>query len=80
MNHNANSYSDKCTVTAVASNKTMDAEVMAFHATRNLTVAVNRSIKLLMTWNGRCFEGRAAGMDFESVGPAVIYNARSSRG
>jgi hypothetical protein len=80
MIHNTDSYSDKCTVTAVASNKTMDADVMAFHPERNLTVAVNRSVKLLMTWNGRCFEGRAAGMDFESAGPAVIYNARSSRG
>ncbi len=80
MTYNINSHSDKCTVTAVASNKTMDAEVMAFHSGRNLTVAVNKSIKLLMTWNGRCFEGRAAGMDFESTGPATIYNARSSRG
>jgi len=80
MTYNINSHSDKCTVTAVASNKTMDAEVMAFHSGRNLTVAVNKSIKLLMTWNGRCFEGRAAGMDFESAGPATIYNARSSRG
>ena len=80
MIHNTDSYSDKCTVTAVASNKTMDAEVMAFHAGRNLTVAVSRSVKLLMTWNGRCFEGRAAGMDFEGAGPAAMHNARSSRG
>jgi hypothetical protein len=80
MTYNINLHSDKCSVTAVASNKTMDAEVMAFHSERNLTVAVNKSIKLLMTWNGRCFEGRAAGMDFESAGPVAIRNARSSRG
>ena len=80
MIYNTNSHSDKCTVTAVASNKTLDAEVMAFHAGRNLTVAVNKSIKLLMTWNGPCFEGRAAGMDFESAGPAGIHSARGIRG
>jgi hypothetical protein len=65
-------HSDKCTVTAIASGKTMDADVIAFHEKRNLTVAVNKSVKLLMTWNGRKFEGKAAGLDFESDGPKQI--------
>jgi hypothetical protein len=65
-------HSDKCTVKAVASGKTMDADVLAFHEKRNLTVAVNKSVKLLMTWNGRKFEGKAAGLDFESDGPKLI--------
>jgi hypothetical protein len=65
-------HSDKCTVKAVASGKTMDADVLAFHEKRNLTVAVNKSVKLLMTWNGRKFEGKAAGLDFESDGPKTI--------
>lgn len=73
-------HSDKCTVKAVASGKLMDAEVMAFHDKRNLTVAINKSVKLLMTWNGRMFEGRAAGLDFESAGPAVIAEYKSIRG
>jgi hypothetical protein len=72
--------SDKCTVKAVASGKTMDADVIAFHDKRNLTVAINKSVKLLMTWNGRKFEGKAAGMDFESDGPKVITEYKSSRG
>lgn len=75
-----NSYSDKCKVTAVASNKTMDAEVMAFHEGRNLTLALNKSVKLSMTWNGKCFEGSTAGMDFESNGPAIIRMPGGSRG
>jgi len=65
-------HSDKCTVKAIASGKAMEADVLAFHEKRNLTVAVNRSVKLLMTWNGRKFEGKAAGLDFESDGPKLI--------
>lgn len=72
--------SDKCTVKAVASGKEMAAEVIAFHEKRNLTVAINKSVKLLMTWNGRVFEGKAAGMDFESNGPKVIVEYKSIRG
>ena len=72
--------SDKCTVKAVASGKEMDAEVIAFHEKRNLTVAINKSVKLLMTWNGRMFEGKAAGIDFESTGPKVIVEYKSPRG
>jgi hypothetical protein len=72
--------SDKCTVKAVASGKEMSAEVIAFHEKRNLTVAINKSVKLLMTWNGRMFEGKAAGLDFESEGPKVIAEYKSPRG
>jgi len=73
-------HSDKCTVKAVASGKEMYAEVIAFHEKRNLTVAINKSVKLLMTWNGRMFEGKAAGLDFESEGPKAIVEYKSSRG
>lgn len=73
-------HSDKCTVTAVASKKEMTADVIAFHEKRNLTVAINKSVKLLMTWNGRKFEGKAAGLDFESDGPKPITTYNSPRG
>jgi hypothetical protein len=73
-------HSDKCTVQAVASKKVMEADVIAFHEKRNLTVAINKSVKLLMTWNGRVFEGKAAGMDFESDGPKMITTYNSLRG
>lgn len=72
--------SDKCTVKAVASGQAMEADVIAFHEKRNLTVAINKSVKLLMTWNGRKFEGKAAGMDFESEGPKLITTYNSPRG
>jgi hypothetical protein len=33
-----------------------------------------------MKWNGRIYEGRAAGMDFESNGPTITRTTVSSRG
>jgi hypothetical protein len=72
-------HSDKCTIKAVASNRTMEADVIALHDKRNLTVAVN-TVKLMMNWNGRVYEGRMAGMDFESDGPKLITTYNSPRG
>lgn len=53
---------------------------MAFNEGRNLTVIMNKSVKLLMTWNGQLYEGRMAGMDFISNGPALSKTHTSSRG
>jgi hypothetical protein len=64
-------HSDTCTVKQVSSGRTVNGEIMAFNEGRNLTVVVNKSVKILMNWNGRCYEGRSAGMDFESSGPTV---------
>ena len=73
-------YSETCKVTAVASNKTMDADILTFRANEYMSVSLNRSIKLNMTWNGQRFEGKAAGMDFESAGPETINVGRGPRG
>jgi hypothetical protein len=73
-------HSDKCTVIAVASRKVTEADVIAFHDKRNLTVAINKSVKVLLNWNGRKYEGRAAGLDFESDGPKPITTYNSPRG
>jgi len=64
-------HSDTCSIKQVASGKVVAGEIMAFNEGRNLTVVINKSVKILMNWNGRIYEGRAAGMDFESNGPAV---------
>jgi len=73
-------HGDKCTVTQTSSNRKVDAEVMQFNEGRNLTVVVNKSVKMLMNWNGRTYEGRMAGMDFESNGPTVTKTQTGSRG
>ena len=73
-------HSDRCTVKQAATGKEVDGEVMAFNEGRNLTVVMNKSVKLLMNWNGRTYEGRAAGMDFTSDGPTVSKTKTSTRG
>lgn len=73
-------HSDTCKVTQEGTNKTIIAEVMAFNEGRNLTVVMNKSVKMLMTWNGRLYEGRMAGMDFVTTGPTLTKTQTTSRG
>jgi flagellar biosynthesis/type III secretory pathway ATPase len=73
-------YGSTCKVVQSSSKKTVEAEVMAFNEGRNLTVVMNKSVKLMMTWNGRLYEGRMAGMDFVSEGPAITKTQTSARG
>jgi hypothetical protein len=41
-------YSETCKVTSVATNKTMDADILKFQEGQSLSVALNKSVKLLM--------------------------------
>lgn len=62
-------YEDTCKVVCEGNGKTVTADILQFNETRNLTVAINKSIKLIMSWNGRVYEGRMGGMSFVSEGP-----------
>jgi hypothetical protein len=64
-------HSDTCVVKQVASGREVKGEIMAFNEGRNLTVVMNKAVKLMMNWNGRIYEGRSAGMDFTSEGPTI---------
>lgn len=65
-------FSETCTIKQANSNKTVEAAVHEFKEQRNLTVVLNKSVKLPMTWNGKMYEGRMAGIDFISEGPSII--------
>lgn len=73
-------HGETCEVKQANSGKVVVAEVMSFNDKRNLTVVMNRSVKMNMSWNGRCYEGRMAGMDFVSDGPSVSKTSIGSRG
>lgn len=73
-------HGNTCIVTQVFSKREIEAEVMQCNEGRNLTVVMNKSVKLLMYWNGSKYEGRMAGMDFESTGPTITKTQISSRG
>jgi hypothetical protein len=73
-------YSETCKVTQAASKKSIDAVIQDFQENDKLNVIINKSIKLGMKWNGRTYEGRAAGMDFTSDGPTITRTQTSVRG
>jgi hypothetical protein len=73
-------HSDTCEVRQESTGKKVMAEIMSFHEGRNLTVVMNKSVKLLMNWNGRLYEGRMAGMDFVSDGPTLTKTQTTARG
>jgi len=64
-------HSETCKINVARSTKMTEAVVHDFVEKESLTVIVNKSIKIGMLWNGRCYEGRSAGMDFESDGPTI---------
>lgn len=73
-------HSNKCTVVCVSNRNEVEAEVMDFRENKYLNVVINKSVKLPMIWNGRMYEGRAAGMDFETKGPRVVRTQTALRG
>jgi hypothetical protein len=62
------------------SSKNTEAVVESFEEHVKLNVIVNKAVKISMKWNGQKYEGRSAGMDFESDGPTVSKTQTSIRG
>jgi len=73
-------HSDTCKVMQVSSKREIEAVVQTFSENQRLDVIINKSVKLLMKWNGKLYEGRAAGMDFTSKGPTVSRTQTGIRG
>lgn len=62
---------EMCIIKQVNSSKSVEAVVYDFTEHKHLTVVLNKSVKLPMTWNGKMYEGRMAGIDFISDGPKI---------
>jgi hypothetical protein len=73
-------HNNTCVVVQEKTGRKAEAEVMAFNEGRNLTVVMNKSVKMLMNWNGRVYEGRMAGLDFISNGPDLTRTKTGIRG
>lgn len=70
----ANSYtkvSDTCEVSCIETMKSVNAVVLDFKDKSKLTVVLNKTIKLTLTWNGRVYLGKHAGLEFYSNGPDI---------
>ena len=64
-------HSETCQIKMAKSSKISEAVVSDFEHEVKLNVIVNKAIKISMKWNGKIYEGRSAGMDFESSGPTI---------
>ena len=73
-------HSDTCQIKMAKSAKLTEAVVQDFEEHKILNVIVNKAVKISMKWNGQCYEGRSAGIDFESAGPTVSRTSTGSRG
>ena len=62
------------------SSKMTEAVVESFEEHVKLNVIINKAVKISMKWNGQKYEGRSAGMDFESDGPSVSKTQTGIRG
>ena len=73
-------HSNTCLIKMAKSAKLTEAVVSAFEDKKLLNVVVNKAVKISMKWNGKCYEGRSSGMDFESAGPTVTKTQTGIRG
>ena len=62
---------DTCEVICEGNGRKIVGEILSFNDKRNLTVSLDRSVKLLMSWNGRIYEGKMGGLTFVSDGPII---------
>lgn len=73
-------HGDTCQVKMAKSSKVTEAVVDQFIFEQQLDVIINKAIKIKMKWNGKCYESRSVGMDFESDGPIVTKTQTGARG
>jgi len=73
-------HSETCMVKMAKSSKNTEAVVESFEERVKLNVVINKAVKISMKWNGQKYEGRSAGMDFESDGPTITRTQTGIRG
>ena len=62
---------DKCEVICEDNGRKIVAEVLSFTQRKNLTVSIDRSLKLTLMWNGKIYEGNQGPLSFVSNGPDI---------
>lgn len=73
-------HENKCQIKSTKANNFVEAEIMDFDYQKKMTVVINKSVKINMTWNGKIYEGRGAGLDFLSDGPKITKTQSGIRG
>lgn len=71
---NVTRISKTCEVSQANHKNSVSAEVHEFKEHERLVVVLDKSVKLNMTWNGKLYEAKMAGLEFVSNGPTVTKN------
>ena len=69
---------ETCKVECFENGKIVTADILDFKEGKTLSVSLNKSLKLVMPWNGQIYEGRMSGLTFTSKGP-IIKNVKTTR-
>ena len=74
-------YEDRCAIHNTDHDKTVEVAVMDFKPQSKLTVSVQNSVKLVLTYDEKhkIYVGSQAGMEFTSQGPRG-YTVKDGRG
>ena len=62
-------FDDTCELICEDNGRKMVADVLSFSKNKTLTVSVERSLKLTLSWNGKIYEGNMGAISFVSNGP-----------
>ena len=65
-------YQDTCEIHNTDNNRTVNAEILDYKKGDTLSVSIDRTIKLILKWNGKVYVGNSAGMEFTSFGPQEL--------
>jgi len=65
-------YADTCVVMSSNTKRKVTGKIIRFVFEKKLDVDIQGGIRLNMHYNGQFYEGRTAGMDFESIGPEKL--------
>ncbi len=63
---------ETCQVTCEDNDKVVLADILDFKENKLLSVSLNKSLKLVMIWNGKIYEGKMSGLTFVSKGPKIV--------
>jgi hypothetical protein len=64
---------DTCEIICEDNGRKMVADVISFSKNKLLTVSVERSLKLSLSWNGKVYEGNMGKLSFVSNGPQSTF-------
>jgi len=72
-------FEEVCKEICEDTGQVVDADVLNFQEGKTLTVSLNKSLRMVMPWNGKIYEGKMSGMSFVSTGPKGQKYTESTR-